>query len=145
MYKRQTWAHASGIPPTTRIQAIVAGKVEGELFAATAEGIWRSADSGKTWAVAGTGAETLNVRRLVLDPATGTIWAGAFREGILRSTDGGKSWTRVGGDPPHPDLAALALEPSGALLAGFEGGGVWRFDTAKAVMTPARPSKPKGK
>lgn len=128
-----TWTPASGIPPTTRIQAIVAGKAEGELLAATAKGVWRSADGGKTWAVAGTGAETLNVRRLLLDPATGTIWAGAFREGILRSTNGGKSWSRVGGEPPHPDLAALALEPSGALLAGFEGGGVWRLDPAKAV------------
>lgn len=126
-----TWTPASGIPPTTRIQAIVAGKADGELFAATAKGIWRSADGGKTWAVAGKGAETGNVTRLLLDPSTGTIWAGAVREGILRSTDGGKSWTRVGGEPPHPDLAALALEPSGTLLVGFEGGGVWRLDPAK--------------
>lgn len=130
-----TWTPASGIPPTTRIQAIVAGKAEGELFAATAKGVWRSADGGKTWAVAGKGAEALNVTRLLLDPATGTIWAGALRDGILRSTDGGKSWARVGGEPPHPDLSALALEPSGTILAGFEGAGVWRLDPPK----PAAP------
>lgn len=128
-----TWTPASGIPATTRIQAIVAGKEEGELFAATAKGIWRSGDGGKSWAVSGKGAETLNVRRLLLDPATGTIWAGALREGVLRSTDGGKSWARVGGEPPHPDLAALALEPSGDLLVGFEGAGVWRLVPPKPV------------
>lgn len=140
-----TWAHASGIPPTTRIQAIVAGKAEGELFAATAKGIWRSADGGTTWAVAGKGAEALNVTRLLLDPSTGTIWAGAIPEGILRSTDGGKSWARVGGEPPHPDVVVLALEPPATLLVGFEGNGVWRFDPAKAVTTPVAPAKPKGK
>ncbi|MBK9964490.1 MAG: hypothetical protein IPP07_06170 [Holophagales bacterium] len=135
-----TWAHASGIPPTTRIQAIVAGKAEGELFAATAKGIWRSADGGKTWAVAGKGAEALNVTRLLLDPASGTIWAGAVREGILRSTDGGKSWAHVGGAPPHPDVVALALDPSGTLLVGFEGNSVWRFDAAKAVTVASKPA-----
>ena len=128
-----TWTPASGIPPTTRIQAIVAGKAEGELFAATAKGIWRSADGGRTWAVAGKGAEALNVTRLLLDPSTGSIWAGALKEGILRSTDGGKTWARVGGEPPHPDLVALAFDPAGTLLVGFEGNGVWRLDPAKAT------------
>jgi len=56
--------------------------------------------------------------------------------------DGGKSWTRIGGEPPHPDVVALALEPNGTLLVGFEGGGVWRLDGARSI-TPSAVTKPK--
>lgn len=118
-----TWTEATGIPATSRIQAIIATKSAEQLFAATTDGIYRSADGGKTWTASG-GAD-LNVRRLLFDPASGTIWAGAWK-GVHRSTDDGKTWSRVGGDPPHPDVVALALE-SKALLVGFSGGGVYRL------------------
>ena len=132
-----------GIPPTSRIQAIVAGKTADELFAATNKGVYRSADGGKTWVAAGSGTEALNVRRLLVDQASGTIWAGAWKEGVLRSADGGKTWARVGGEPPHPDVVALALESPSSLLVGLDGGGVWRLE-ASAVPSAA-PPKPKGK
>jgi photosystem II stability/assembly factor-like uncharacterized protein len=134
-----TWTTASGIPPTTRIQAVVAGRGAGELFAATNEGIYRSADGGKAWTLAGT--KTPNVRRLLLDPASGTLYAGAWKEGVLRSTDGGKTWARFGADPPHPDVVALALESPASLLVGFDGNGVWRLDLAAAAAAAAA-SKP---
>lgn len=71
-----TWTTATGIPPTSRIQAIVAGSGTEELLAATKTGIYRSGDGGKGWtAVAGTGK--WNVRRILLDPASGTLYAGA--------------------------------------------------------------------
>jgi photosystem II stability/assembly factor-like uncharacterized protein len=133
-----TWSEATGIPPTSRVQAVVAGKGPEELFAATNKGIHRSADGGKTWTAAGRGVESLNVRRLLFDPASGTIWAGAWREGILRSTDEGKSWSRIGGEPPHPDVIALALESPKALLVGLDGGGVYRLDLASATATPLK-------
>ena len=137
-----SWATATGIPPTSRIQAVVAGKESGELFAATNKGIYRSADGGKSWAVAGAGTERWNVRRLLLDPASGALWAGAWKEGVLRSTDGGRSWARIGGEPPHPDVVALALEPGGTLLVGLDGGGVWRLDAPRPASASAAP-KPK--
>jgi len=111
---------------------VVAGKGVEELFAATNQGIYGSADKGNLFFDAGTTTEKLNVRRLLFDPASGTIWAGAWREGVLRSTDGGKTWLRVGGEPPHPDVVALALESPKALLVGFGGGGVFRLDVASA-------------
>lgn len=133
-----TWTTATGIPPTSRIQAIVSGTGAGELFAATKTGIYRSGDGGKSWtAVAGTGK--WNVRRILLDPASGTLYAGAWKEGVFRSTDGGKTWARFGGEPPHPDVVALALESPKSLLVGLEGNGVWRLDLAAATVVPAAP------
>ena len=137
-----TWATASGIPPTSRIQAVVAGTGAGELFAATNKGIYRSTDGGTSWAVAGPGTEKWNVRRILLDPASGTLYAGAGKEGVLRSTDGGKTWARLGGDPPHPDVVALALESPKSLLVGLDGNGVWRLDLAAAASAPPAAPKP---
>ena len=136
------WSGTTGIPPTSRIQAIVAGKTADDLFAATNQGIYRSSDGGATWTAAGSGVENFNVRRLLFDAASGTLWAGAWREGILRSTDEGKTWSRIGGDPPHPDVVALALESPKTMLVGLDGGGVYRLDLASA---PATPVKTKGK
>jgi photosystem II stability/assembly factor-like uncharacterized protein len=133
-----TWSATTGIESTSRVQAVVAGKGPEDLFAATNQGIYRSADKGKTWTGTGSSVERLNVRRLLFDPASGTIWAGAWREGILRSTDDGKSWSRIGGDPPHPDVVALALESPKALLVGLDGGGVYRLDLASATATPLK-------
>ena len=133
-----TWTTSTGIPPTSRIQAVVTGKSPEDLIAATNKGIYQSANGGNTWTAAGSGVENLNVRRIVFDPASGTIWAGAWREGILRSTDEGKSWFRIGGEPPHPDVIALALESPKALLVGLDGGGVYRLDLASATATPLK-------
>ncbi|MBK5260557.1 MAG: hypothetical protein JJE51_13275, partial [Thermoanaerobaculia bacterium] len=116
-----TWTEATGIPSTSQIQSIVAGKVPESLFAATNLGIYRSADNGKTWTAAGTATARLNVRRVVVDANSGTIWAGAWSDGILRSTDDGKTWSRIGGEPPHPDLVALTMESPKSLLVGFDG------------------------
>jgi photosystem II stability/assembly factor-like uncharacterized protein len=139
-----TWTTASGIPPTSRIQAIVAGTGADDLFAATNRGIYRSSDGGKAWGLSGPGTEKWNVRRLLLDAASGTLYAGAWKEGVLRSRDGGKSWTRIGGEPPHPDVIALALESPASLLVGLDGNGVWRLDLAAAASTGAAP-KPRRK
>ncbi len=83
------------------------------------------------------------MRRLLLDPASRTLYAGAWKEGVLRSKDGGRTWTRIGGEPPHPDVVALALESATSLLVGFEGNGVWRLDLAAAASSAASPAAPK--
>lgn len=63
------------------------------LFAATAgAGVYRSIDSGRTWAAVNTGLGGLNVNTLFVDDFT--LYAGTT-EGLFRTIDGGQLWTRV--------------------------------------------------
>jgi hypothetical protein len=86
------------------------------------------------------------VQALLVDPsASATLYAAIWRKGIYRTSDGGKSWARIGGDPPHPDVVALALDPSGPgrVLVGMSGGSVWRLDaTGVDVPAPAAAREP---
>jgi hypothetical protein len=74
----------------------------------------------------------VNVQALLTDPATPeTLYAAAWSKGVYRSGDGGRSWTLVGGPPPHPDVIALARDPSAPgrrLLVGTGGGSAWRLE-----------------
>jgi hypothetical protein len=83
-----------------------------------------------------------NTQALLLDPATGTVYAATWRKGVFASKDGGRSWTNVGGDPPHPDIVGLALDASGPgrLLAATGGGSVWRLDTTVAPPPAPKPT-----
>lgn len=143
----KSWTVATGIPEVKRIQIVVPDAAAKTLIAGTEEGIYVSPDAGSSWSLAAK-TEDYDVQTLLVDSATpGTVYAGTWRKGVLRSKDGGKSWARLGGDPPHPDCAALALEPGTTnLLVGFGGAGVWRLDIAAAEKAPppaAAPAKKK--
>jgi photosystem II stability/assembly factor-like uncharacterized protein len=59
-----------------------------EVFAGTqGGGVFRSTDSGTTWARANVGLTDTNVRALAIAP-DGDVFAGTF-SGVFRSTDGG--------------------------------------------------------
>ncbi|MCX6945347.1 MAG: hypothetical protein NT173_11435 [Opitutales bacterium] len=117
------------------------------LLIASADGVVRSADGGRTWRKT-TGWEVADVRSLAFDPAqpaqvyAATAWelysqtiladrAQSGRvllgteDGIYVSTDAARSWTRV----PSPAATILRLAQSGAdarrLLAGTQGRGAW--------------------
>ncbi|HLZ69093.1 MAG TPA: hypothetical protein VKV26_04205 [Dehalococcoidia bacterium] len=69
-------------------------QVGGALFAGTKDGIFRSADGGKSWAQAGVAGR--EIWDIVPAPGdTQTIFAGAQPAGLFRSTDGGRSWGEV--------------------------------------------------
>lgn len=66
---------------------------EGVILAGSAEGIWRSADNGKTWMAANDGLEIRYVRWLaaVWTPHV-LVLAGTEPAGVFLSADAGKSW-----------------------------------------------------
>lgn len=72
---------------------------EGELFAATlTEGVFKSADGGKSWNPSSRGLNVRKVWTLENDPhEAGTIYAGTQYGHLFRTTDSGNSWEEVVG------------------------------------------------
>ncbi len=67
------------------------------------DGVYKSADGGKTWTHMGL-KETFQIGRILIDPkdpnivyvgALGRLYGPHERRGVFRTTDGGKSWEKV--------------------------------------------------
>src|SRR5512139_2694471 len=62
------------------------------LYGATGGGVFKSTDSGATWAAASTGLTNLNVSALAINPTNpATLYAGTGG-GVFKSTDSGATW-----------------------------------------------------
>ena len=100
------------------------------LFAATADGIFRSLDGGATWQSASFGLLDAEVLCLACAPDFETsevVWAGSAAGGLYRSRNAGRAWRESG--EGLADHAVQCIAPgahASALFAGTEGGGVFR-------------------
>ncbi len=101
-------------------------------------GIWKSTNSGETWAPLGDRQVTLAIGAIAIDPNNpNTVYAATGEEnfsldsyygaGILKSTDGGATWTQLPGsftdNPCGGDwIGGIAVQPgnSSVLLAAVE-------------------------
>jgi len=80
-------------------------------WAATASGLFKTADAGRTWqAIPTASAARLGVvSHLVCCPADDNrLLAGTDANGLFLSTDGGKTWKRLGSDADQPASAHVA-------------------------------------
>lgn len=101
------------------------------LFAATAVGIRRSIDGGRTWVSHDTGASAPFVTALApsLDYARDqTLFIGTA-DGCYRSTDGGRSWQlALTGGRMFALVMVPGKDPAGTLFVGTELDGIIRTD-----------------
>lgn len=105
------------------------------VFAATALGLLRSHDGGRSFVDAFAGLELdgpVSVIAVALSPAFArdhTVFAGVTG-GVLRSRDGGESWRAAALRTPPPVISCLATSPAyeedGVLFAGTIEDGVFR-------------------
>jgi photosystem II stability/assembly factor-like uncharacterized protein len=96
------------------------------------DGIYRSADGGKTWTNLGLRA-TKYIASVVIDPrdpnavvvgALGDVFADSPERGVFRTTDGGKTWTKTLYVGPRSGVSELVADPKNpdVLFAG-----IWHF------------------
>lgn len=98
------------------------GMGEGQLRANVmqGDGVYRSADGGKTWQQAGLAASrTITALRvhprdpdIVYAAALGDPYSPGEERGVFKSRDGGKSWTRILFRSPRTGAIDLALDPT---------------------------------
>ena len=100
---------------------------DGLVYAATAGGMYRSADRGFSWTLLNEGLTTLDVRTLAYDNS-GRIIAGTM-SGVFRLEN--DAWISIS-PPGNPSIRDLAVGPDGEIYAGFNRGvyrlnnpGVW--------------------
>ncbi|HXG58857.1 MAG TPA: hypothetical protein VNL91_07525 [Thermoanaerobaculia bacterium] len=93
----------------------------GIVYAAVGkDGVYRTADAGKSWSLMGRPGE---IRELAVDPTKPERLFVSAKGGLFRSVDSGATWAKVsqgvkGGD----DVEAVAVSPSGKVFCGtFDG------------------------
>jgi len=95
--------------------------------------VYISADSGRTWSLAGVCAGCGFLNAIIVDPADPDLLYAATATGVRRSDDGGATWTDnllTGLDGYRANVLGLALQPGSTsrLLATTSEDGVYRSD-----------------
>lgn len=122
-----TWAIVhGGFPADATVAALAAGPAPAgssghSIFAGTSQGLYRSDDTGATWAQVA-GLPQSDVNAVAVNPASGDqVYVGSDGDqgqgGVFRSLDHGGTWSPIaaGGLPRRPRVTALSLQPGTAL------------------------------
>ena len=136
------------------------------------DGVYKSADGGRTWVNMGL-KDSKHIARIIVDPmdydvvyvaALGSLWAPQGDRGLYKTTDGGLTWTKVLDAGPDAGVTELVMDPSNnkVLYAatyqrrraswGFNGAGpasaIWKSTDAGrnwTKLTQGIPSGPLGR
>jgi hypothetical protein len=111
------------------------------LYAATINAVFKSTDSGGTWAItAPRGGFYYYYSALAINPSTpATLYAGLDGVGVVKSTDSGGIWTNASTGLTSTGVIALAINPSApsTLYAGTYNGGVFKSTNSGGTWAAA--------
>jgi len=136
------------------------------------DGVYKSADGGRTWKNMGL-RDTKQIARIIVSPSDfnvvfvaspGNLWGAGGERGVYKTTDGGTTWTRVlhvdddtGAtdmvmDPQNPNTLYAATYQRRRAQWGMNGGGpgsgIWKSTDAGRTWSKIEdglPSGPKGR
>ncbi len=111
---------SGGLNPDTVAQC--AAFVGNSVFVGTNEGIYVSADSGKTWSRNDSGLTCTNISALT--STGGIVFAGTDTGGVFRSTNNGATWVRSNSGLTVSSIKSLAVNEN-EIYAGTNDGGVF--------------------
>ena len=123
-YSASVWTWLG--PQGADVEVIVCDPVvSGVIFIGTQEGVYKSTNSGNSWAVANEGLVYGKVLDLAMNPITPTIiyaatWGG---EGVQKTINGGDSWQPPQG-PLYPLIRSLAIDATDTNII-YAGSGNW--------------------
>jgi hypothetical protein len=114
--------------PTPGASALVIHPTQtSTVYAATAVGVFKSTNGGRTWSAMNTGLPTGGVGQLVIDPSTpSTLYATAGNfsgSGVYKTTDGGATWNLRSNGLISSGINSLVIDPAtpSTLYVVFEG------------------------
>jgi photosystem II stability/assembly factor-like uncharacterized protein len=146
-------------PSNTKVLYVGTGEsdIRGDMI--SGDGVFRSADAGKTWTRAGLG-DTHTISNLIVDPASpdvvyasslGHVFVPGPHRGVFKTTDGGRTWTRIlyvndstGAvnlvmDPRHANVLYVATwqayRTPWSLSSGGAGSGIYKTTDGGAHWT----------
>lgn len=120
------WTITTGWEITEVLRVAVDPADPSTVYAATAYGIFKTTDDGRSWQEESIGLRMPFTSDVVVDRANRNRVFAATEEGILLSTDGGNSWKTAGLE--KLGVRTIVQDPSNAALlwAGTQDDGVFR-------------------
>lgn len=132
------------------------------------DGVYKSADGGRTWTNMGL-RDSKQIARIIVDPvdydvvyvaALGNLWGAGGERGLYKTSDGGLTWSRILDSGPDAGVTELVMDPANnkVLYAatyqrrrsswGFNGGGpasaIWKSTDAGRTWTKLTKGIPTG-
>ena len=137
-------------PRDSRVVWLGTGENNNQRSVGFGDGVYRSADAGRTWRRMGL-EHSGHIQNIVVDPrssdviyvtAIGPLWSPGGERGVYKSTDGGRSWKAVLTAGPDTGATDLVMDPQdpevlyaatyqrrravGQLIGGGPGSGIWK-------------------
>ena len=134
------------IPANYPIRALTLGtattgapETDRTLYAGTlGKGVYKSTDSGYSWAASNSGLSDQDILSLAINPTTNAIlYAGTQGGGIFKSTDSAGTWAASNSGLPASVIRAITIDPNttSRIYVGTEQNGVFYSTDSAATWT----------